>query len=315
MSLQKKMLAGMIAAACSGMFATSAMAIMTYDLRFADGTKSKDALPGAYVVNLYAVIDHGGDNSFNTDSITGGQLNIYSGKVGAGAVAPGTNSGVTARAATLPTPNFSLATTADESGDLMRDANGAAAPNNVADVLGDGILDWGADERYITSGGGATAANPLLSAYHRQGVLIPSATKTYNWRFTQPFVPGGAVVPGVSQPSSTRPNSWEVLIGEFTINLAGVSPTATPTDKTTFTPFSHHRIRSTSSAPSASGGSNYSTDGNLPGSNPGGVSTPYGEGAFSGVEFVGIVPEPSTYVLCGLAAAAGVFGLRRRKTS
>lgn len=320
MSLQKKMLAGMIAAACSGMFATSAMAVMSYDLRFADGSKTKDAVVGNYTVNLYAIIDAGPNSAFGDDTITGGQVNIYSKQLGAGAVSPGTASGVTSKVALSTSgstagfhPDLRAATNSDTAGDLLRDASGPVAPNNVADVPADGILDWGADERYITSGGGATTANPALSAYHFQGGLVAGQTRTYNYRFAQPFSAGGTAAPGVSQPSMTRPNSWEVLIGTFTIAVNG-TVVGSPNDKTTFTPFSYHKIRSTSAAPSLSGGSNYSQDGSAPTENPGGVNLPYPEGSFSGVTFVA-VPEPSTYVLCGLAAAAGVFGLRRRKNS
>ncbi|MDX1963445.1 MAG: PEP-CTERM sorting domain-containing protein [Pirellulales bacterium] len=306
MNLKNKFLLGAIATVGTGIFAAPAFSALTYDLRFADGTKVKDAAVGNYTVNLYAIIDQG-TGGFADDSITGGLLNIYSSSTGGGAMNAG--SGVTARVApgtgALTTPNLSLATTADASGDLLR----STVPNTAG--TGDGILDWGADERYITSGGGATAANPLLSNYFVNGASVAATTRSYNWRFTQPFVPGTAIPGGISQASTVRPNSWEVLIGQFTINVNGVGGTGT----TSFTPFSWHRNRASSTAPSAAGGSNYVQDGALGTTLPGGVNVPYADGSFSGVTFNGVIPEPSTIVLCGLAAIASVYGLRRRLTA
>lgn len=318
MNLKNKFLLGAVATLGTGLFAAPAMSALTYDLRFADGTKVKEAVAGNYTVNLYAVIDQG-DGSFANDSITGGVLSIYSSQTGAGALQPGTNSGITARGALSTSaatagyhPDLRLATNNDGSGNLQRDENGVADPNSgTATYLTDGILDWGSDERYITAGGGATVAAPSLSNYFVEGASVASQTKSFNYRFAQPFVPGTPLAGGASQASSVRPNAWEVLIGTFTIAVNGPIGLG----NTSFTPFSFHKNRASSTAPSASGGSNYSQDGSLPTANPGGVNEAYLANSFSGVTLTGVIPEPSTYVLCGLAAAAGFFGLRRRKTA
>ncbi|MDX1963446.1 MAG: PEP-CTERM sorting domain-containing protein [Pirellulales bacterium] len=318
MRLRTQLFTGALAAACIGQYCQTGLAVMTYDLRFAPGTVGATAdnktvlnpTTGNYAVELYAIIDRNND-TFNDDTVTGGAVNIYSQNTGLGALAAGTNSGVTAKLA-VPTPNFQFVSTADQSGNLQRDENGIAQPNAFeagVNYVSDGILDWGADERYITNGGGATVASPILSGYHREGSLI-NASKIYAFRFTQPFQLGQAVIPGVSQPSAARANSWEVLVGRFTIAVNGLNPAAGGNDVTSFVPFSQNRYRATSTSPTTNAGANYSQDGSAPNTNPGGLNVPFGPDSFSGVSFV--VPEPSTYLMCGLAAFAGLFGLRRK---
>ncbi|MDX1961872.1 MAG: hypothetical protein SFX18_01885 [Pirellulales bacterium] len=305
MRWQKLGLAGMlwvIALSAPG-FAGGAM---TYDLRFEDGTRVKPAQVGSYIVKLYAVIDRG-DDTYENDSITGGLVNIYSENTGGGSVVPGTNSGVTARSLPgspeLPTPNLSFATNRDTAGDLQRDMNGVLPPNsNLAEVVyvTDGILDWGADERYINAGGNASITNPNLANYFQGGIIPPvppstqsGVTRSYNWRFTQPFFPGTTLNDGISQASVVRPNAWEVLIGHFTITLNAVAPGGT----TKFTPFSYHRNRANSQAPSPAGGANYSQDGSFSNSLPGRINEPFLPGSFTGVEFI---PEPAPHLWLGL---------------
>ncbi|MDX1963252.1 MAG: hypothetical protein SFX18_08870 [Pirellulales bacterium] len=316
MSWQKLSLVCGLLAAGLCFHPTDAQAILTYDLRFADGTRTKPAQVGTYLTNLYAVIDQGGDDTFENESISSGVLSIYSTNTGGGAILPGTGSGVTSRAPVNrinSTPGFPnplrVATDNDTTGDLQRDNNGVAAPNSSLPGVvynTDGILDWGADERYIISGGGANVAFPSLANYFVGGVHIAGMTRAYNWRFIQPYSLDNLSPNDYSRPSQVRPNSWEVLIGQFTITINGVTPGGT----TAFTPFAYHRNRLTSTSPTPAPGVTYSQDGNLPTHNPGGVNVPFLPGSFTGVEFI---PEPSAYFCGGLALALGWLFRKSRK--
>ncbi|MDX1963977.1 MAG: hypothetical protein SFX18_12550 [Pirellulales bacterium] len=303
---------------------TSAFAVMTYDLRFADGSRSKTAAVGTYPVELYAVIDRG-NHTYDDEYIRGGLVTLFSKQLNGGAITPGTFSGVTSRVppstvlnpTTLDTLYLQLGTTTDQPGDLWRDLDGN--PLTTTDRGGegstgnpDGILDWGADERYIRSAAGATATNPLMATFYSGNTpLYPNSapTRAYNWRFAIEVIPGYAI----GRSSNLRPNSWEVLIGQFTITINSVN-FGTNQDKTTFTPFSYHRNRASSIAPSPAAGMNYGQDGVLTaGLNPGGINTPFLPNSFTGVEFIAPqIPEPSLVALaaCALLGWAG-YGLRR----
>lgn len=309
----KYILSGAILAACAGMFATEARAILRYDLRFADGTKEKNSVLGVYAVELWGVIDDGGNGTFADERIIGGYANIYSGKIGNGAILGGTGSGVTSAAIPHGVPGLFLGSVLGSNGDTRRDTdNDRTTPADPASA--DGILDWGSDETYFGLGS-FTPPNQALQTYTKAGVNGPNAAYQWSWGpGPAAFIPGGndAFPAGPKNHPGAAPNTWEVLLGEFTITIAPGAATGTPADRTTFNPWIYHRVRSTITATSAISGLQYQTNGVITSN----FSTPIPQGTFrpqDGISFVGIIPEPSTYAIFGLAGLGSISALRRRK--
>jgi len=308
MILKNKILGGAIAAAFCGLFATSASAALRYDLRFADGTKSKLVAAGtAQALNLYGVIDQG-NGSYADDSITGGFVNVYSSAVGgAHGITPG--SGITGF--TLGPAVFPGQSLVGSGGDLRTNPNfdifavEGNADNQAPAGSKDGVLDWGSDQSFFGSLAFNTP-NQGLQVYTKDGATSnPSVNSAVKFAFSPPLVPGGAV----GSASATIPNAWEVLLGTYTVQINNIG-----VGTTNFTPWIYHRVRTTSSAGTAADGMSYNQDGSAAVPGRATVRLQAIPNLFSGVSMIGI-PEPSTFVMCGLAAIGSIFALRRKSKS
>lgn len=160
---------------------------VTYDLRFADGTKSKVVTaPGTYTVDLWAQLDDP-NPPITDDALSYGLVNIISQQINGGAIASG---GVTA-GETAP-----LFTRGIESRD-----------GSAANLNNDGIGDWGSNQ--APSQGPAGLMRFISSNTTPTGIKAQIA---------------GTPVAGEAEPTA---NGWEWRVATFTITVTSVgnSPT------------------------------------------------------------------------------------------
>jgi hypothetical protein len=166
---------------------------ITYDLRFADGSKSTViTAPGTYTVDLWAMV-HDPNPPFTDEGLSYGLVNVVSQQINGGAIGSGgVTSGATTAAFTRPAESH----------------NGAAA-----NISNDGIADWGTDQTLTFSGFPAGTMRFISANTTDTGVKAQLA---------------GTAVPGESDQFNS--NTWEWRVARFTITVSSVGTAGGETD-------------------------------------------------------------------------------------
>lgn len=271
-----------------------AAADLTYDLRFITNAQHSSAkswqlspsdVGTPITLQLWGVLAKGPDGTFaGNDTLVSGYVNLYShNTVSNGAITAG--SGISNAAFPNTAKLNSNASNLGTGGNLLIDHDS----NSGTAAVADGILDWGADQVYTTSGI-ATGAQNLYAA---EGANSTTVNHAYYFSFgaLDPIVAGTPITG--SQLSPTDANKWEVLLGTFTLNVNGLTAGGT----TTFDPYINNTVRLPSPGVVTAFGMNYSQDG--VNQNALGINGTQ----FSGVSLI-VVPEPSHIAMVGFAIAS-----------
>jgi hypothetical protein len=196
----RRLLTAAAAVGLAAAFVPSAQAGFVYDLRFADGTKSKEiSAAGTYNLELWARVDGNANGNFNDDAVSFGVLSLVSNQVNGGAF---TGGGVTAGA---PAPGFNRP--------------GEARPGVAGNVTNDGIGDWGTTQTYGNIGVQPTAYMRWISS-----VNPPAA----------PSVKASTAGTTTADSRQVNATTWEWRVATFTVNAANLN--AGGAGKTAFIP-------------------------------------------------------------------------------
>ncbi|HEX8524298.1 MAG TPA: PEP-CTERM sorting domain-containing protein [Tepidisphaeraceae bacterium] len=193
----------------TGMVAAgTAQAGVLYDLRFSDGTKSKEALAGTYNVELWARVS-GPNTSLTDDGIQSSYVKILSSQNNGGAI---TSGGLVAGSGAVTADFQSF------SGTSPAHRNGAAN-----DLNGDGIIDWGSSS---TSSADTNYMLARAAGIVSDGGTVGQSVNANTWEFklaTFQVTVGAAGGTGTTSFDLVKPNATTgVAITYATARVDGV---------------------------------------------------------------------------------------------